>query len=95
MALLNLVFNNQDKYSSFDDLLVEIKLQCGHYTEHVTEGGKLCYIPKSISFGKMDQVAFDAFYAKMEQVVLRDFFPGMSCAVLRQEVLDFMSNWQG
>ena len=58
-----------------EDLLTEIKLKTGHYTEHITTKGIVVYIPKSISFAKMDELQFQMFYSKVIDVVLRDFLP--------------------
>ena len=60
-ALIHVVFVNQEKYRNKEDLLIEIKLKCGHYQEHITTKGKVIYIPKSISFASMDDVEFSMF----------------------------------
>lgn len=73
MALVQLVFENQDKYKTKEDLLVEIKLQVGHYEEHITLGGKVTYQPKSMSFSRMDELEFGVFYNKVLDVVLKHF----------------------
>lgn len=78
MALVNLVYDNQERYTNREALLTELKLQVGHYQEHVTLGGKLIYQPKSISFASMDDDEFSIFYAKVVDVVLRHFLTGMS-----------------
>ena len=62
MALVRLVFDNQDRYDNIEDLLVELKLKAGHYQEHITTKGKIVYVPKSISFSAMDEYAFGEFY---------------------------------
>lgn len=77
MALVNLVFDNQDKYANREDLLTELKLQVGHYEEHITLGGKVIYQPKSISFASMDNDEFSTFYSKVVDVVLRFFLTDM------------------
>lgn len=77
MALVNLVFDNQDKYHNREDLLTELKLQVGHYQEHITLGGKIVFQPKSISFASMDEDEFSTFYSKVVDVVLRYFLTGM------------------
>jgi len=73
MALVQIVYDNQDKYSSIEDVLTEIKLQVGHYEEHVSLGGKIIYKPKSISFAKMDEIEFNDFYSKALDAVLKYF----------------------
>ena len=75
MALLNYVFKSQEKYTNFEDLLVEFKLKTGWYKEHLTMKGKIVYVPKSISFGSMDQIQFEEFYSKAIDVALKDFIP--------------------
>lgn len=77
MALVNLVFDNQEKYNNREALLTELKLQVGHYEEHITLGGKVVYQPKSISFASMDEDEFTQFYSKVVDVVLRYFLTGM------------------
>ena len=78
MALVNLVYDNQDKYHNLQDLLTEIKLQVGHYEEHITLGGKIVYQPKSISFASMEEDDFSQFYSKVMDVVLKYFLKDMS-----------------
>lgn len=103
MALLQLVYDNQETYPSFDALLDDVKLKCGHYKKHVNykldkETGEfvesVMFFPRSISFGSMDQSAFATFYDKMYDVVLNELLPGLNRSELEQAVLDFESNWQ-
>lgn len=75
-ALLQYVFDNQDKYSNLSDLRVEILLQCGAYDEHITVDGKMVYVPKSLSFESMDDVEFEQLYGAAVDVVIRYFVKG-------------------
>lgn len=84
-ALVQLVFDNQDKYHNKEDLVVELKLQVGHYQEHITLGGKVTYQPKSISFASMDELEFGVFYNKVVDVVLKHFLKDME-----KDELDYM-----
>ena len=84
-ALVQLVFDNQDKYQNKEDLVVELKLQVGHYEEHITLGGKVTYQPKSISFASMDELEFGQFYNKVVDVVLKHFLKDME-----KDDLDYM-----
>ena len=68
--MLNIVLGNQDKYEHIEDLLTEVKLRTGHYEEHVTQNGKLVYLPKSISFARMDDIEFSKFYNRSIDAVL-------------------------
>ncbi len=74
-ALLQTVVVNQEKYRNVDDLLVELKLRIGHYQEHITAAGQLVYVPKSISFDRMDDLEFREFFRKAV-VALAEMFPG-------------------
>jgi hypothetical protein len=76
-ALVDLVYDNQDKYHNREALLTELKIQVGHYEEHITLGGKLVLQPKSISFASMDEDEFSIFYSKVIDVVLRFFLKNM------------------
>lgn len=81
-ALFQLVFENQERYATLADLLVEIKLRAGHYQEHVTVWGELVYVPKSISFAAMDQSEFEQFYRQAIDAVLKYFMPNTSAREL-------------
>ena len=72
-SMINLVFENQDKYDVMEDFLTEVKLRSGHYKTHVTLKGKMIYIPKSIAFDEMDQFDFEKFYEKAINVCLKHF----------------------
>lgn len=72
-ALINLIFDSQEKYQNIEDMLVELKLLVGWYTEHVRSNGELVYIPKSISFADMDQIAFETFYDRVLNLAVNEF----------------------
>lgn len=75
-ALLQAVVANQERHSNVEDLLVELKLKVGHYQEHVTAKGEMVYVPKSISFDRMDELEFREFFRKAV-VALAEMFPGI------------------
>jgi len=72
-ALIHYVFTNQSRYQVEEDMLIEIKLKCGHYVEHVTTKGKTVYIPDSLSFESVDEDEFSLFYNKAIDVILAHF----------------------
>lgn len=78
MDMLQWVFDNQDRFDVFEDFLVEIKLRTGHYREHITLRGVIIYVPKSISFEKMEEVEFGIWRQKAIDCILRYFMPDMS-----------------
>lgn len=89
-ALVQLVFENQERYATLEDLLVEIKLKCGHYQEHITTKGRLIYVPKSISFEAMGQEEFSFFYQRAVDVVLKHFMPDTSEGELESMVAEVL-----
>lgn len=86
-GLLDLVFKNQEMYSSLEHLLDAVKIGIGHVT--VIQVGKQMYqIPLSINFFHMDQVAFGGFYNSAVDWLLAEVIPGTDRAALEQEVLE-------
>ena len=98
MAFIQVVFDNQDRYPTFDALLTDIKLKVGHYEKHINwkldkSSGEyidsIVLIPKSISFGAMDGVKFQEFQDRAYDVVLDDIIPGIGREELERAVEDF------
>ena len=85
-ALLQLVFQNQEHYESLEHMVTALKVALGHCDSVICKDGNVAYIPKSISFAKMDQVAFDEFYGKAVDLVCRHFLPGCDRDELTREV---------
>jgi hypothetical protein len=85
-ALLNLVFENQDKYEEPEHLLAALKTSVGHCDFLPGHNGMLVAIPKSIAFHKMDQTEFEAFYDRCVDKIARHFLPGVKSEDLRREV---------
>ena len=77
-AFLNFIFQNQERYETLDDLLIEFKLRSGYYAEHVTTKGVLVYVPKSISFEKCDELQFRELYNKWIDIAIKYFVPTMT-----------------
>ncbi len=88
-ALLSIVFRNQNKYDTLEDLRTEMKLKSGWYTEHLTMKQGIIYIPKSMSFADMDALEFEDVYSKFIDIALRDFIP-MNKQELEEEIVRFM-----
>jgi len=86
-ALLQLTFENQTKYSNLEDLLIEVKLKVGHYQEYITASGQIVYIPKSISFGAMDEYEFSEFFNKALSVCAKII--NVSNETIERQILSF------
>lgn len=87
-ALVNIVYDNQDHYESVEHLLTALKIALGHCDTVICKDGNPAYIPKSISFAKMDQTEFDAFFNRAVELVCKHFLPGVKDEDLRREILD-------
>ena len=60
--MLNLVYDNTDEFKSLDNLLSYIKIMTGE-CDIIEANGIAFRVPRSISFAKMDNEAFDRFYS--------------------------------
>lgn len=68
-ALLNLAFQNQDKFDNFEKFRFVMTMRAGYF-ETINTGKGVVYMPKSISFAKMDQVEFEKVYSDMLNEVI-------------------------
>ncbi len=69
-ALLNLCFQNQDRYNNFDHLRGVLIMKAGFYETVVTDKGTI-YWPQSISFSNMDETVFEEVYNRvLDQVCI-------------------------
>jgi hypothetical protein len=89
-ALLNLIFENQSRYHSIDDMLGAIKVFLGHTRTVRMRDGREFVLPKSIAFDKMDQTEFEVFYARVIDCVISEIIPRLSRKDLERELLEFV-----
>ena len=90
-SMLQLVFENQEVYPTLEHLLTAVKISAGWYHDvPVRVNGKLCYLPKSISFASMDQVEFDRFYEQSIRAVC-GLLPQFKCEELMEAVMEYAS----
>ena len=90
-ALVRYTFNHMtedmyDKFPSEESLRLELTLQAGYWSKHVTIGGKEIVYPQSIRFDKMDQVTFEQLYSTIIDVILKYFH----LEVDQNELVSFM-----
>ena len=88
-ALLNLAFQNQDKYELFEDFRALMTMKSGYYREIETEKG-IIYLPTSISFGSMDDSTFEELYNSTCDTICREVIPGITKEEIQNELLNFM-----
>ena len=88
-ALLNLAFENQEKFKSVDQLKEAIKFELG-YTELIRKmDGTFVEKPKSINFATMNETDFQTYFSKSIDVIIKYVLPGVERQELINEVLAF------
>jgi len=88
-SLLNLAFDNQEKYDSREAFRSAITMQAGWYNTHTSLNGVLMFSPKSISFAKMDDSDFSELYEKTVTIILKYVLPGCERKDLAEMVLSY------
>ena len=72
-ALLNLVYDNQERYINIEHLRHDLIIEAGLYEIRYNFQGVEVYVPKSISFAKMDEIEFNELYSKCIDVIIKYF----------------------
>lgn len=72
-ALLNLVYDNQERYNNIDHLRHDLIIEAGFYEIRYNMQGVEVYVPKSISFAKMDELEFNELYTRCIDVIVKYF----------------------
>lgn len=85
-ALLNMVFENQERYATRDELHAALKVSAGIYTPVTLPSGTEVRIPGSIAFHEMDQTEFSEFYDKCCELISKHFLPGVPSETIKAEV---------
>ena len=85
MSMVRIVYDNQEQYETIEEVLDVIKVGCGHCNTMEWHGGEI-KIPKSISFGKMDEMTFADFYDRAVTFALSRFLPTVSKHELEEYV---------
>lgn len=85
MALVRLIYQNQEEYKSIESLLNVFKVELGYYDSLYFRGQEI-RVPRSISFAAMDEIAFQDFYDKAVELALHRFFPAVTPAELEEYV---------
>ncbi len=72
-GLLNLVYQNQERYNNIDHLRRDLIIEAGFYDVRYNFQGVETFEPKSISFAKMDENEFSDLYNRCVDVVVKYF----------------------
>jgi hypothetical protein len=77
MAILRLVFDSQERYTVFEQFMIEVKILTGYVDTHISTDGVMYKIPRSIAFDRMDELAFAQWKEDAITVLFEHFIPGM------------------
>ena len=72
-ALLNLVFQNQEKYNNIEHLRNDLTIVSGYYTQRLNLQGETVTEHKSISFAKMTELEFSELYSATLDSIVKYF----------------------
>jgi hypothetical protein len=92
-SLLSLIFENQERYQSFERFRKEVVMRAGFFEEHVHLTGKVSYVAKSLSYEKMDETEFADLFDKCCVVILQHFLPDSDREALEEAVYDYMQGY--
>jgi hypothetical protein len=72
-ALIQMVYQNQEHYNSFDKLRKDLLIDSGYFEEHTSIWGEVIRDAQSISFASMDQDTFDKMYSDVLDNIVKHF----------------------
>lgn len=84
-ALLNLTFENQERYTSFEHFRKAVQIAAGHVDELVTLEGEIVLIPKSIAYDALDEMEFSKVFGETMTVCAK-ILGELELHVLEEEV---------
>lgn len=89
-AALALIFKNQDRYQTLDQLLSAVKVELGYVEWFKMRDGREIGIPQSIAFNHMDQTQFNEFFNRFCDLVQAKIIPGLKKAELTRELREMI-----
>ena len=92
-AILKLTFEHQREPRQFptqEKLLDALKMAVGYTREVRDLHGKIHIVPDSISFGRMDQIAFRQFFDSVVHVITTQIIPGVGKRDFEQQLADLL-----
>ena len=72
-ALINMVYQNQERYNNLDDLREQLTIEAGYYKTVENIQGQPQKKALSISFASMTQDSFDDLYSKVLDCIVQYF----------------------
>ena len=86
-ALINMAFENQEKFNNVIHYRKYLTCKAGFYTAYETDKGTFIEAD-SISFASMDEIQFAELYSKMLDVIIKEL--GITGEEVAQNIVDFM-----
>lgn len=74
-AILKVMVEHSASFDSTEQALVALKIATGEVDVHVNERGRAFFVPRSISWGAMDQTRFKQFFDRAVHVITRRWMP--------------------
>lgn len=72
-ALMNMIYQNQERYNNIDDLREDLTIEAGYFIKRENINGEVIKRAKSISFAKMDEHEFNNFYSAVLDEIVKHF----------------------
>ena len=94
MALLQLTFANQDRYSNFTMFRKAVALEAGHVNEIIRLDGEITLEPGSLSYDALDEVEFTRVFGAMMTICCR-ILGGIGADELEAEVSKYANEHYG
>jgi Protein of unknown function (DUF1367) len=67
-ALLNLTYENQEQYTSFEIFRKAVAIAAGHVDELIKLDGEIILLPRSINYDTLDEIEFTLVFGAMMTV---------------------------
>lgn len=87
-ALLNLTYENQDRYRNFEHFRKAVQIEAGHVDELITLDGQVVLLPKSIDYSTLDELEFSVVFGQTMTVCAR-ILGDLELQDLEQEVMRY------
>lgn len=87
-GLLNLTFENQERYTSFEHFRKAVQIAAGHVDEVISLDGEIVFIPKSIAYDSLDEMEFSKVMGETMKVCAK-ILGDLELHELEQEVARF------
>lgn len=89
-ALMSLIYPQQERYATVEQLSNAIKCAVGWCDEIPLKRHRVMAIPKSISFANMKQADFEEFFDKVINLVVTKILPGVEQQDLKDRLSDMV-----